>query len=108
MADATNDYLEAQDLLSEFLNEFYVRDIKGKVLSSELFSKWKSWMEERGERPGRQRTLLDALEQKGLKYERTKHKREVWGLRLRTEEDNSEELPEEPAEQPPKASYERW
>ena len=101
VTDATQGYLEAQDMLSEFLDWHCICEPKGRAVSSKLYSRWKTWMEERGEKPGRQRAFLDALEQKGFKRERTEKQRIVHGLTLRYQRGDEPHEPEEPPEDAP-------
>jgi putative DNA primase/helicase len=81
--DASEDYLEEQDLIGQFLNEKCIIDKKKVVASSILFEEWRKFAEVQGEKPGHQRTFNAALEAKGFKQERSKQSRTIRGLTLR-------------------------
>jgi putative DNA primase/helicase len=91
---ATDDYLESQDLIAQFLEDSCLIDDRFEEQSSQLFSNWHGWCEARGEKPGHQRSFCDELEQKGFK--RYRDKRGVWfrGLKLGTKDDSREQPPE--------------
>ena len=90
---ATDDYLEAQDLMTQFLEDSCLIDNRFEEQSSRLFSSWHGWCEVRGEKAGHQRSFNDDLEQKGFK--RYQDKRGKWfrGLKLGSKDD-AEEQPE--------------
>ena len=67
MTEATDDYLEAQDLIAQFLEDSCLIDDRFEEQSSRLFSSWHGWCEVRGEKPGHQRSFNDDLEQKGFR-----------------------------------------
>ena len=81
--DASEDYLEAQELVGQFLDEKCVIDKKEVVASSLLFQTWKEFAEVQGEKPGHQRTFNAAMEAKGFKFERRQQARAFRGLTLR-------------------------
>ena len=81
VTEATDAYLEAQDLIAQWLEDCCE---VGKTLSepsSLLFASWSSWCEAAGEKPGRQREFNDGLEQKGFKQIRDKRANMFYGLR---------------------------
>ena len=81
---ATDDYLVSQDIMAEFIEEYCEIDKQAHVESSTLFSLWKMFTEERGEKPGHQRAFNDAIEQKGHRRDRTRDKAWMFhGLRLK-------------------------
>ena len=41
--DATSDYLDDQDTLGAFLNEYCIVDVNAEVSSAQLFEEWKDW-----------------------------------------------------------------
>ena len=91
VTEATDDYLESQDLITQFLEDSCLIDDRFEEQSSRLFSNWHGWCEARGEKPGHQRSFCDELEQKGFK--RYRDKRGVWfrGLKLGAKKDDTEE-----------------
>jgi putative DNA primase/helicase len=82
---ATEDYRQSEDVFGAWLAECTVsvdRSVRTKV--GELWSSWRSWCEQAGERPGRQQTFSLALEDHGVElesYEKTRLARGI-GLSL--------------------------
>jgi putative DNA primase/helicase len=67
VTEATDEYLEAQDMLAQWLNDHCEVDKKARESSSRLYGSWQVWCELQGEKPGHQRAFNDELEQKGFK-----------------------------------------
>ena len=83
--DATRDYLEAEDTLQEWIGERCSTDDVGDFASTaELFSDFKTWTEQRNERPGGSKTFSQSLEDRGFKRGRQKATgpRGFWGIGL--------------------------
>jgi putative DNA primase/helicase len=91
VTEATEDYLEAQDVLGEFLQEKCVVDQRAVTQSSDLFAAWKGFCELRGEKPGHQRRFNDALEQKGFRREKQESAKVFCRLRLKTQDERDAE-----------------
>jgi putative DNA primase/helicase len=69
--DATNDYFDEQDTLQQWLDD--CTEDGGQFAFSrttELFASWKTWCEARNTKPGSERTLSEALRDKGLEKRR--------------------------------------
>jgi putative DNA primase/helicase len=84
--DATEQYLESQDVIGEWLGEKYDLERRGDFVGiADLYSSWKWWAEDRGEYIGSERWLSQKLEDRGGlrkgKDQETRTKRGFWGLR---------------------------
>lgn len=96
--DATNAYLDDQDLIGQFLDEWCVTDLNGAAQSSELFEAWKEFCEEQGRRNvGQQKDFNDTLEKRGFEKQHGKKGKKFLGLRLiererRTRADKAETI----------------
>jgi phage/plasmid-associated DNA primase len=66
VTDATEAYLESQDVLGEWLEECWEPDANGFVSSTDAFHSWKPWAEARQEWVGSVKTLSAKLEDRGL------------------------------------------
>lgn len=66
VADATEEYFEAEDALGRWLEERCVRHANAKALTAELFSDWKRWAEAAGEFVGSQKRFADLLLTRGM------------------------------------------
>lgn len=94
VTDATESYLESQDILGEWEEQFCERDIQGGFLSArELFDLWEPWAEARQEYVGSERKFAQRLEDRGWKRGRNEEhtKRGFIGWKLK---------PQPEAEQP--------
>jgi putative DNA primase/helicase len=92
VTNATESYLESQDIVGEWLNECFVRDANAWTSSTVLFDSWKIWATERDEWVGSVNTLSAKLEDRGEFARRTnpeKTKRGFAGLRLKEVEANT-------------------
>jgi putative DNA primase/helicase len=81
--EATDKYLEAQDLLAQFLDEFCEIDKRFTEQSSKLYQCWQTFCETAGEKPGSRSGFKEALEQKDFKYDRSERARAFRGLKLK-------------------------
>ena len=86
VTDATDSYLESQDVLGEWLEECLERDFYGFVSSREAFNSWKPWADERHEYVGSEKTFVARLEDRGLlckgrNKEQTRNGFEGWKLK---------------------------
>jgi putative DNA primase/helicase len=74
--EATAEYFEAQDLVSQWLEECCRVEPGNEYLTAtptELFSSWSQFATAAGERPGTQKALADALNKRGLTNGRRWH-----------------------------------
>lgn len=78
--EATDQYLDTQDAIGQWLEEDIKESPMGFASATELFRSWSVWATSRGERIGSQRGLLDEIETRGHQRERTKHSRGFRGL----------------------------
>ena len=87
VTDATDSYLESQDVLGEWLEECCVRDAQGWVSTRDLFNLWKLWAEARQEHVGSVKSFSARLEDRGLIKSRNKDQtqRGFSGWRLKEE-----------------------
>jgi len=81
--DATAEYLEAEDTIKLWLEEYCERKADAWERSSVLFESWKQYAEQCGERAGSRKRFVQMLEAKGFKSNRTNKGRGVPGVRLR-------------------------
>ena len=86
VTDATESYLESEDILGEWLDECCVRDANAWESSTALFNSWKGWAVGREEWIGSVKTFSAKLEDRGefkkrRNPEKTKHG--FAGLRLK-------------------------
>jgi putative DNA primase/helicase len=75
--------MEAQDTVGAFLEERCEVAPGGETASSKLFTAWTAFCEDRGERPGIQKTFNDALDKKGFKRGRTKSGAVFYGVKMK-------------------------
>jgi putative DNA primase/helicase len=80
---ATDEYLESQDVLGEWLEECC--DVGGSYFATrdELFDSWKQWAQDRNEWVGSMKTFLPKLDDRGFKRDRFKGERGFRGLQLK-------------------------
>jgi putative DNA primase/helicase len=88
---ATDAYLEAQDLIAQWLEDCCEVDKKLEEASSQLFKSWAKWCEQHGEKAGHQRSFNDELEQKGFRRDRDKHGKTFRGLQLKWDDETAVE-----------------
>ena len=89
VTEATDDYLEAQDTLAQFLDEYYEVDPRAEVKSSTLFEDWKIFAERVGERLRHQKEFNGDMESKGFKYFQDKRGSWFRGLRRKDPKDEA-------------------
>jgi len=82
--DATNEYLDAEDVTQLWLDECCENEPDAWQSSASLFGSWKAWAGHIGEPVGSMRRLAQALEAKGFKKKPTNKARGFSGIRLRT------------------------
>lgn len=81
---ASEDYLESEDLLGEFVSECLVGSPDGFVLTKSLYAAFRTWCEERGMRsPWTQHALTRALSERGYELHRRTAGRGLLGFALR-------------------------
>jgi putative DNA primase/helicase len=95
VTEAVDDYLEAQDLVSQWVSERCEVNKKAKEASSRLFGSWQAWCELQGEKPGTQRAFNDDLQQKGFKRFKEERSTVFYGLQLGDKERASQNKREE-------------
>jgi putative DNA primase/helicase len=86
VTNATAKYLDAEDLVSAWIEECCETGDKVCDRSSALFASWKAYAERTGEEPGSMRGLGPMLEARGYTYKRTKEARLYQGLRVKPNE----------------------
>ena len=74
--DATAEYLEAEDTIKLWLEEYCERKADAWERSSVLFESWKQYAEQCGEHAGSRKRFVQMLEAKGFKSNRTNKGRE--------------------------------
>lgn len=82
--DATAAYLEAEDALSAWIDDFCVRDSAAWGSATELFSSWKAWAEAAGEFVGSAKRFGQNLETRGFASQRKRDGRGYIGIELRS------------------------
>jgi putative DNA primase/helicase len=83
VVEATNDYLNEQDVFEQWLDERCIRDVNAQELSGGLFAEWRWWAGERGEVVGSQKAFAAVLTDRGFKHKRTNVGGAFLGLKLR-------------------------
>ena len=95
VTDATESYLESQDVIGEWIEECWERDSYGFVSSRDAFNSWKPWAEERHEYVGSERTFAARLEDRGLQRcrnrDRTQRGFSGWKLKPQPQPQASQE-----------------
>jgi len=74
-------YRSESDLLGEFLTDCTVTEPASRVLDKDLFSRWCSWCDGNGQRPGSKATFTQRLRERGFTISRSNGKRFYSGLR---------------------------
>ena len=84
VTDATREYLDAEDLISIWIEDRCHEEANARTLSSDLYKSFKEWAEASGERAMSQRGFSMALEGHGYtkEKEKTREGRYFLGLRL--------------------------
>jgi P4 family phage/plasmid primase-like protien len=81
---ATKDYLDAEDLLGQWLEERCIVSPKaGWTALKNFYDNWRSWAEPRGMHPGASQTLGKRLDERGFVRHRTNQGPGFYGIELR-------------------------
>jgi putative DNA primase/helicase len=81
--DATDEYLQDQDSLGQWIDERCAIDKIYAAASSQLYASWKSWSEAAGERPGSQKRFSQALSERGFEKRHDRTGETFYGIALR-------------------------
>jgi putative DNA primase/helicase len=81
VADATSQYLAAEDAIGRWLDECCVREPNAWTGSTDLFNSWKNWAEDNGEFVGSAKRLTQMLEGQAFIAMRRRDGRGFTGLR---------------------------
>ncbi len=80
---ATADYLEAEDVIGQWLSARCVVDPReGWTPLAVLFKDWETWANMRGHQAGTDKSLSKLLDERGLQRRKTKHGQGFDGIRL--------------------------
>jgi putative DNA primase/helicase len=82
--NASKDYFEDQDVLGEWLEARVACDPGNFVTSTQLFSSWKQWCEQRNQFIGTETTFVSNLKDRGFKQARRAFGRGFENIRLKT------------------------
>jgi P4 family phage/plasmid primase-like protien len=94
---ATKDYLDAEDLLGQWLEERCVISPRvGWTALKDLYDNWRSWAEPRGTHPGASQTLGKRLDERGFQRHRTNRGPGFYGIELRSASDGSDDCDDSP------------
>ncbi len=85
---ATEQYLESQDVLGEWIDDCCERDVNAFASSTELYNSWKAFAESRGERFGTSKMFSMRLDDRGFKKEKTSKANGFYGLVIRDPADD--------------------
>jgi len=80
---ATAAYLESEDAIAAWIDDCAERDPNAWESSNGLFASWMTWANKTGEYVGSQTRFVQALETRGLTFNRRNKGRGFLGLRLR-------------------------
>jgi putative DNA primase/helicase len=82
---ATDDYLDAEDVLGQWLEERCVVSPKlGWTALAALYADWQAWNEARGQQPGTSTRLSKQLDERGFRREKQRTGAGFWGIGLAT------------------------
>lgn len=89
VADATAEYLEAEDTFKAWMDEELIEHPGCFENSAALFASWRAWAEKAGERPGSQKRFAQLMAARGAQKgkDTKKLKRGFWGFRLKDARD---------------------
>jgi P4 family phage/plasmid primase-like protien len=82
VTEATNAYLDAEDTLTDWIEECCFRNANVSDTLQRLFGSWTAWAEKSGERVGTKREFSDRLEEAHFERTRTNTARGFVGLKL--------------------------
>jgi putative DNA primase/helicase len=80
---ATAAYLESEDAVAAWIDDSADRDPNAWASSNDLFASWTAWATKTGEYVGSQKRFAQAIETRGLIFQRRKNVRGFIGLKLR-------------------------
>jgi putative DNA primase/helicase len=84
VTEATDAYLESQDVLGDWLDECCEENVNYRETSSALFGSWKEWCEKRNQYIGPRNDFTTKLESRGFASRRTgREGRRIHGLKLK-------------------------
>ena len=86
---ATDEYLEAEDALGQWIAEACMTSANNTASATHLYEAWRTWCERTGEKPGTQRSFSQLLLDKGYIREKTRTGRVFRGICPRPEEYNA-------------------
>jgi putative DNA primase/helicase len=90
---ATEAYLEAEDAMGAWIEESCEKDSGAWTKTTVLFESWRSWATEAQEWVGSTKRFAQALEDRGLRFQKRHGERGYWGLRLRESVTNQSNMP---------------
>ena len=64
--DATDEYLEAQDPMPEFITTYFIKEEKAKTPAETVYPVWREYKEQRDEKPGRQNQFIEEMRRAGF------------------------------------------
>lgn len=85
VTDASNEYMDDEDVLGEFIGDCLQENPGGFVKTADMYEVFRGWCDKRGMRaPWTQHALRQAMKERGYEFGRKTHGRGVWGCSLRT------------------------
>ena len=85
---ATDEYLEAEDALGQWIAEACMTDVDNTASATHLYSAWRGWCDRSGERPGTKKAFSQRLVDKGYKRKRVRMGTQFLGICPRPETRN--------------------
>ena len=82
MCVATKSYRDEMDTVARFLDEQCVVTAEGRVRAKDLYSSYRAWSEECGERPMTQKVFGQQLTERRFSRKRGKHGYDYLGVTL--------------------------
>lgn len=86
IAQAVDDYLEAEDTFGEWLSECTERSQNARCLSGGAYKAFRNWAEKNGEHTMSQKRFVQVLKERGFETTRSNGSRYISGLSLKTDE----------------------
>lgn len=80
--NATQDYLESEDVLGQFIADELVPDPDADIPSGDLYARYTDWCQRHGGRAMSHRALSQSLKERGLAIQKTRGPRILIGFRL--------------------------
>ena len=81
VTEATQEYLDSQNTIKNWLSECTMPEASGEERSSDLFASWKVWCDENGERAGSNRSFSQSLKGLGVTSSHDRTGTVFYGLR---------------------------